>query len=186
MSNIESLETDPIFGLAPELPVWVGENGGLCTNSRDVAKYFGVRHRFAMHDIYWWLDHSTTEVRFRARSDGSFDMTSEGWGCWSGRGAPSARMILISVGSKRFLQCALRLRQRPASSCRTFSTSWAIADSVRRINPETGAFVCHDCKDDWDTNAGLMLRDELWVSIGGKQHTMLCYPCTEGRLGRSL
>ena len=45
-------------------------------------------------------------------------------------------------------------------------------------------FICIDCgSDDLDCP---MIKDELWISIGNNERTLMCLNCFEKRIGRLI
>jgi hypothetical protein len=106
MSTVVKLATDdPLFALCPELNLHRDENGELVANSRDVAKYFGRRHRHLMRHIMQkiWRMPMRPEwaSSFRPR-DNSFDLTADGLVLivstrWGKRGSDCFRLDPLDV-----------------------------------------------------------------------------------------
>jgi hypothetical protein len=184
MSTVVKLPADdPLFALCPGLDLRRDETDGeLVANSRDVAKYFGRRHRRLMRHIMqemWHAPMRPDRTRLFRPRDNSFDLTADALVCivstrWGKRGNDFVHGWIDWM-------CAERKRLGVP-----FPDIWGalgIKGEDLRAFTADGQRCCDECH--LPEPAGPMLHDELWASIA-KPHAVLCFSCTEKRLGRSL
>lgn len=180
---------DPIFALCPGLPARCDDDGELVTNSRDIAKYFGQRHRRVIKKILdeSWHAPLRPPAPFRFRADETIDLNAEGlvmvmmsvrwrWGKGRGDDFLDGFIELICRCTKDY---AVRTGDRARFD---LGRMLGIATYVRDDDGEMQR-LCDDCR--WPKDAGPMLRDEVWATIA-KPGAYLCFACIESRLARPL